>query len=126
MQYAVHPPLTTFGANETQGIRKLIDKFGLNQQERGKEPVYVQDLTELNETILRTQERRFHFGYERIQMCLFSMLGIYTVNRLSALLSLQLKHLQFSIQKDPHGGPPVLLAEIRSEHTKRFLGSEAM
>ncbi|CAG7927890.1 unnamed protein product [Penicillium olsonii] len=108
------------------GIRKLIDKFSLNQQERGKEPVFVQDLTQLNETILRTQERRFHFGYERIQMCLFSMLGIYTVNRLSALLSLQLKHLQFSIQKDPQGGPPVLLAEIRSEHTKRFLGSEAI
>lgn len=59
-------------------------------------------------------------------MCLFSMLGIYTVNRLSALLSLQLKHLQFSIQKVPQGGPPVLLAEIRSEHTKQFLGSEAM
>ncbi|KAJ5804829.1 hypothetical protein N7474_010694 [Penicillium riverlandense] len=108
------------------GIRKLINKFGLNQQERGKELVYVQDLTELNETILRTQERRFHFGYERIQMCLFSMIGIYTVNRLSALLSLQLKHLQFSIQKDPHGGPPVLLVEIRLEHTKRFLGSEAI
>ncbi|KAJ5751309.1 hypothetical protein N7533_008337 [Penicillium manginii] len=108
------------------GIRKLIDKFELDDQERGKEPVYVQDLTELNETILRTQERRFNFGYERIQMCLFSMLGIFTVNRLSALLSLQLKHLQFSIQKDPQGGPPVLLAEVRSEHTKRFFGSEAI
>lgn len=59
-------------------------------------------------------------------MCLFSMLGIFTVNRLSALLSLQFQHLQFSIQKNPEGGPPVLLAEIRSEHTKRFLGSEAM
>ncbi|CAG8901459.1 unnamed protein product [Penicillium egyptiacum] len=108
------------------GIRKLIDKFDLDQQERGKEPVYVQDLTELNETILRTQERRFHFGYERIQMCLFNMLGIYTVNRLSALLSLQLIHLQFSVQKDPQGGPPRLLAEIKSEYTKRFLGCETV
>ncbi|KAJ5415003.1 hypothetical protein N7509_000101 [Penicillium cosmopolitanum] len=108
------------------GIRKLIDKFELDDQERGKEPVYVQDLTELNETILRTQERRFNFGYERIQMCLFSMIGIFTVNRLSALLSLQFKHLQFSIQKDPQGGPPVLLAEVRSEHTKQFFGSEAI
>ncbi|KAJ5089841.1 hypothetical protein N7532_008525 [Penicillium argentinense] len=94
------------------GIRKLIDKFELDEQERGKGPVYVQDLTELNETIFRTQEKRFNFGYEHIQMCLFSMLGIFTVNRLSALLSLQLKHLQFSIQKDPQGGPPVLLAEV--------------
>lgn len=52
------------------GIRKLIDKFDLDQQERGKEPVYVQDLTELNETTLRTQERRFHSGNERIQLSL--------------------------------------------------------
>ncbi|CAG8146657.1 unnamed protein product [Penicillium nalgiovense] len=105
------------------GIRKLIDKFDLDTQERGKEPVYVQDLTELNETILRTQERRFHFGYERIQLCLFNMLGIYTVNRLHALLSLQFHHLRFSIQDNPEGGPPVLLVEIKSEHTKQFLGT---
>ncbi|KAI2697980.1 hypothetical protein CBS147354_9889 [Penicillium roqueforti] len=105
------------------GIRKLVDKFDLDTQERGKEPVYVQDLTELNETILRTQERRFHFGYERIQLCLFNMLGIYTMNRLHALLSLQFHHLRFSVQDNPDGGPPVLLVEIKSEHTKRFLGT---
>ncbi|KAJ5812298.1 hypothetical protein N7474_008599 [Penicillium riverlandense] len=28
--------------------------------------------------------------------------------------------------KDPHGGPPILLVEIRLEHTKRFLGSKAI
>lgn len=51
------------------------------------------------------------------------MLGIYTVNRLSALLSLQFKHLQFFIQKDPLGGPPILLVKVRSEHAKQFLGT---
>lgn len=50
--------------------------------EREKTPVYVQDLTEFNETTLRTQEKRFHVGFERIQICLFTMLGIYTVNHL--------------------------------------------
>lgn len=50
------------------------------------------------------------------------MLGIFTVNRLSALLSLQFKHLRFSIQRDPQGGPPILLVEIRSEHLKKLLG----
>ena len=108
--------------NISQGIRSLIDKFNLDTQEREKTAVYIHDLTEFTETILQTQEKRFYVGYERIQLCMFTMLGIYTVNRLSALLSLQFKHLQFSIQKDPHGGPPVLLAEIRSEHTKQFLG----
>ncbi|KAJ5330489.1 hypothetical protein N7476_000272 [Penicillium atrosanguineum] len=104
------------------GIRSLVDKFDLDDDERGKEPVYVQDLTKFNETILRTQEKRFHLGYERIQLCLFTMLGIFTVNRLSALLSLQFKHLQFSIQKDPDDGPPILLVEIKAAHTKKFLG----
>ncbi|KAJ6020334.1 hypothetical protein N7499_003607 [Penicillium canescens] len=51
------------------------------------------------------------------------MLGIFTVNRLHALLSLQFKHLNFSIQHNPDGGPPVLLAEIKLEHTKKFLGT---
>jgi hypothetical protein len=51
------------------------------------------------------------------------MLGIFTVNRLSALLSLQFKHLRASIQKDPLGGPPIPLVEVRSEHTKQFLGT---
>jgi hypothetical protein len=83
-------------------------------------------LTEFNETILRTQEKRFHLGYERIQLCLFTMLGIFTVNRLSALLSLQFKHLQFSIQKDPEDGPPILLVEIKSEHTKQLLGASPL
>ncbi|KAJ5901458.1 hypothetical protein N7495_001986 [Penicillium taxi] len=108
------------------GIRKLIDKYNLDRLDREKIPVYVQDLTEFNETVLRTSEKRFHYGYERIQICLFTMLGIFTVNRLSALLALQFKHLQFSIQKDPDGGPPVLLVEIKSEHTKKFLGTSQM
>jgi hypothetical protein len=56
--------------------------------EKEKTPVYVQDLTEFNETTLRTQEKQFHVGFERIQICLFTMLGIYIVNHLQVLLSL--------------------------------------
>ncbi|KAJ5480483.1 hypothetical protein N7530_005992 [Penicillium desertorum] len=56
-------------------------------------------------------ERRFYFGYERIQLYLFNILGIYTVNRLYALLSLQFYYLH-----NPEGGPPILLVEIKSEH----------
>ncbi|KAJ5458815.1 hypothetical protein N7530_010759, partial [Penicillium desertorum] len=94
-----------------------------DSEEINTEPVYVQDLTELNETILRTQEKRFHFRYERIQLYLFNILGIYTVNRLYTLLSLQFHYLRFSIQDNPEGGPPILLVEIKSEHIKQFLGT---
>jgi hypothetical protein len=92
-------------------------------KEREKTGVYLQDLTEFNETVLRTTEKRFHLGFERIQICLFTILGIFTVNRISALLSLQLKHLQFSIQRDPLGGPPIPMVELRAEHTKQYLGT---
>lgn len=47
----------------------------------------------------------------------------YTENRLSALLSLQFKHLQISTQKDPDGSPLVLLVEIKSGYEKQFLGT---
>ena len=100
--------------NISQDIQSLIDKFNLDIQKWEKTAVYIHDLTEFMETILQTQEKQFYVGYEWIQLCMFTMLGIYTVNHLSALLSLQFKHLQFSIQKDPCGGPPVLLAVTAS------------
>ncbi|KAJ5640373.1 uncharacterized protein N7484_008235 [Penicillium longicatenatum] len=46
-------------------------------EEINTEPVYIQELTKLNKTILRTQERRFHFRYERIQLYLFNILSFY-------------------------------------------------
>ncbi|OXV12009.1 hypothetical protein Egran_00231 [Elaphomyces granulatus] len=82
------------------------------------------DLTEFNETVLQTTERRFHLGFERIQICLFAIIGIFTVNRIQALLALQPKHLQLSIQRDPLGGPPIPMVELRAVHTKQFLGIE--
>ena len=112
--------------NISQDIQSLIDKFNLDIQKWEKTAVYIHDLTEFMETILQTQEKQFYVGYEWIQLCMFTMLGIYTVNHLSALLSLQFKHLQFSIQKDPCGGSLVLLAAIWSEHTKQFLGSSQL
>ncbi|EED14738.1 conserved hypothetical protein [Talaromyces stipitatus ATCC 10500] len=104
------------------GLRSLMDKWKLDMEEREKTGVHVQDLTAFNETVLRTTEKRFHLGFERIQICLFTILGIFTVNRISALLSLQFKHLQFSLQRDPLGGPPIPMVELRAVHTKQFLG----
>jgi hypothetical protein len=92
-------------------------------KEREKTGVYMQDLTEFNETVLWTTKKRFYLGFERIQICLFTILGIFIVNRISALLSLQMKHLQFSIQRDPFGGPLIPTVELRAEHTKQFLGT---
>lgn len=79
-------------------------------------------MTPFNETILSTQEKRFDLGFQRIQVCLFNTLGLFTLHRKGALLGLQFKHLQVSLQKDPRGGPPIPLIELTTDATKKFLG----
>jgi hypothetical protein len=100
----------------------LVQEFGLDTQPGKKTPVYIEDIGPFNETILSTQEKKFHLGFQRIQVCLFNSLGIFTLHRKSALLSLQFKDLQISLQKDPRGGPPVPMIELTPEGTKKFLG----
>ncbi|KAJ6103822.1 hypothetical protein N7486_004044 [Penicillium sp. IBT 16267x] len=79
------------------GIRKLIDKWELDHQERGKEPVYIRAYSNVS------LQHDWHLHRESTECPTLVI-----------------------TQKDPQGGPPVLLAEIRSEHIKRFLGSEAI
>lgn len=106
----------------SQGMKYLVKEFGLDTQPGRKTPVYIEDIGPFNETILSTQEKKFHLGFQRIQVCLFNSLGIFTVHRRSALLSLQFKDLIISLQKDPRGGPPIPLIELTPEGTKKFLG----
>lgn len=103
-------------------MKYLVQEFGLDTQPAKKTPVYIEDIGPFNETILSTQEKKFHLGFQRIQVCLFNSLGIFTVHRRNALLSLQFKDLQISLQKDPRGGPPVPMIELTAEGTKKFLG----
>lgn len=103
-------------------MRHLIDKRGLDKQPRANVPVYVEDMVPFNETILQTQERRFHLGFQRILLCLYNTMGLFTVNRKQAMLHLQFKHLQISLQRDPHGGPPVPMIEIEPQFVKSVLG----
>jgi hypothetical protein len=103
-------------------MKYLVQEHGLDTQPGKKTPVYIEDIGPFNETILSTQEKRFYLGFQRIQVCLFNSLALFTVHRRSALLSLQFKDLQISLQKDPRGGPPVPMIELTPEGTKKFLG----
>ncbi|THC87454.1 hypothetical protein EYZ11_013100 [Aspergillus tanneri] len=104
------------------GIRFLVDKHGLDKQPRANTPVYIEDMVPFNETILQTREKRFHLGFQRIILCLYNTIGLFTVNRKKAILNLQFKHLQLSLQKDPRGGPPVPMIEIQPQFVKSVLG----
>lgn len=97
-------------------------EHGLDTQPKKKTPVYIEDIGPLNETILSTQLKKFYLGFQRIQVCLFNSLALFTVHRRSALLSLQFKDLQISLQKDPRGGPPIPLIELTPDGCKKFLG----
>ncbi|KAI2825390.1 hypothetical protein CBS147321_1038 [Aspergillus niger] len=104
------------------GMRYLIDKRGLDKQPRANVPVYIEDMVPFNETILSTREKRFYLGFQRIILCLYNTIGLFTINRKHAILDLQFKHLQLSLQQDPHGGPPVLTIEFQPEFVKSVLG----
>ncbi|OJJ84888.1 uncharacterized protein ASPGLDRAFT_125716, partial [Aspergillus glaucus CBS 516.65] len=105
----------------TQGIKYLVQENGLDTQPGKKTPVYIKDIGPFNETILSMQEKKFYLGFQCIQVCLFNSLGLFTVHQRNALLSLQFKDLQISLQKDPHSGPPIPLIELTAEGTKKFL-----
>ncbi|EER44432.1 C2H2 finger domain-containing protein [Histoplasma capsulatum H143] len=105
-----------------RGMRSLADKHGLDNQPRENIPVYIEDMVPFNQTILRTREKRFHLGLQRLLLCFYNMLGLFTVNRESAILNLRYKDLLLSVQRDPHGGPPVPTVDFRPEFIKRNLG----
>ena len=103
-------------------MRHLIDKHGLSKQPRMNVPVYIEDMVPFNETILQTREKRFHLGFQRIALCLYNTIGLFTVNRKHAMLNLQFQHLRLSLQRDPHGGPPVPMIELEPTFVKSVLG----
>jgi Protein of unknown function (DUF3435) len=49
-----------------------------------------------------------------------------SVNRKGADLNLQYKHLLVTLQRNPHGGPPAPVIDIRPEYVKGFLGTKAL
>ncbi|KAJ5589616.1 hypothetical protein N7537_012294 [Penicillium hordei] len=104
------------------GMRYLVDKRGLDRQPRVNVPVYIEDMIPFNETILQTREKRFHLGFQRIILCLYNTIGLFTINRKQAMLDLQFKHLQISLQQDPHGGPPKPMIELEPQFVKSVLG----
>lgn len=55
------------------------------------------------------RKKKFYLGFQHIQMCLFSSLGLFTIHQSNALQCLQFKDLQISLQKDLCGGPLVYL-----------------
>ncbi|KAL2836851.1 hypothetical protein BJX68DRAFT_250307 [Aspergillus pseudodeflectus] len=110
------------GSEVRRGIKYLVVEHGLDTQPKKKTPVYIEDIGPLNETILSTQQKKFYLGFQRVQVCVFNALALFTVHRRSALLSLQFKDLQISLQKDPRGGPPIPLVELTPDGCKKFLG----
>ena len=103
-------------------MRHLVDKRGLDKQPRANIPVYIEDIVPFNETILQSQEKRFYLGFQRIILCLYNTIGLFTINQKQAMLNLQFRHLQVSLQQDPHRGPLVPMIELQPQFVKSILG----
>ena len=84
--------------------------------------MFVDELLLVSLTTLRTTEKKFDLGRQRIELCLYLQLGGFTVNRISAILALQYKHIMVTLLRDPAGGPHRLLLEFTFEFTKEYLG----
>ena len=69
-------------------MRHLVDKWGLDKQLRANISVYVEDMVPFNETILQTREKRFYLGFQRIILCLYNTIGLFTINRKQAMIEL--------------------------------------
>ncbi|EDN08221.1 predicted protein [Histoplasma mississippiense (nom. inval.)] len=103
-----------------KSLRRLAKKHGLDTQEKEKDPAYIEDTATLQKTVLRTQEKRFWLGLQRMQICLYNLLGLFTLNRKSAILNLRFKDLRVSLQRDPSGGPHPPTVELSYEFTKHL------
>ncbi|KAI2834294.1 hypothetical protein CBS11350_10827 [Aspergillus niger] len=110
------------GRRMRKSIRKVARKHGLDTDEKEKTPMFIEDVVPLQETTLRTMEKRFDLGLQRMQQCLYPLMACFTVNRINAMRRLQYQHLQCSIQRDPHGGPPRILLEIKYKFAKKYMG----
>jgi len=44
-------------------MKWLAEEFDLDTQPGKKTPVYIEDIGPFNETILSTQEKKFHLGF---------------------------------------------------------------
>jgi Protein of unknown function (DUF3435) len=99
----------------------LIKKYNLDVQKCEKTSMFVKELLLILITTLRIIEKRFNLSRHRIKLYLFLQLAGFTVNRPSAILALQYKHIMMTTLRDPAGGSYRLLLEFTFEFIKEYL-----
>ncbi|KAE8413590.1 hypothetical protein BDV36DRAFT_286879 [Aspergillus pseudocaelatus] len=110
------------GRRMRKSIRRIVREHDLDTDEKEKTPIFIEDVVSLQETTLRTIEKRFDLGLQHMQQCLYPLIACFTVNQINAMRCLQYQHLQCSTQRDPHGGPPRILLEIKYKFAKKYMG----
>ncbi|KKZ68057.1 hypothetical protein EMCG_06269 [[Emmonsia] crescens] len=72
----------------SDGMQFLANKFKPDGQVHDSIPVYIKDTAPFNQIIFQTRETQLHPGLQRLLLCFYSMLGLFTVNRENAILNL--------------------------------------
>lgn len=111
-----------------QAISTLTKIHNLSHEKRENRAMTLEDLKLQLDTTLRTTEKSFKLGEQRILAILFLLLLAPAGSRPSSILQMRFGDLELVLRRDPFdplNGPTRLLIRFRLKFTKRYLGPKA-
>ncbi|KAI0971910.1 C2H2 finger domain protein [Xylaria arbuscula] len=112
-----------------QAIANLCKVHDLSSEPRQNRPMTLEDLKLQLDTTLRTTEKNFKLGEQRIFAVLFLLLLAPAGARPASILQLRFGDIQVALRRnpnDPINGPKRLLIRFTLAFTKTYLGSKAL
>jgi hypothetical protein len=67
-----------------QRICRIAREHDLDTDGKEQIPMFIEDVVPLTETTLRTMEKQFDLGLQRMQQCLYPLMACFTVNWINA------------------------------------------
>lgn len=116
-------------ADVFQALVELGTKFKLGHNPRENRSMTLQDLKDQIEMTIKTTEKKFELGEQRILAVLFLLLLAPQGSRPTSILQLRFGDIKVLLVRDPANpdpdGPPRLVIRLSLEYTKQYLGPKA-
>ncbi|KAI1345775.1 C2H2 finger domain protein [Xylaria sp. FL0043] len=102
-------------------LRSLSHNHGLSHEKRDNRAMSIEDIKHYINTALRTDQKNFKLGEQRILAVLFFLLLAPAGARPSSILELRFRDISVSLVRDPKGGRHRLLVRISLVRVKAYL-----
>ncbi|KAI0103271.1 C2H2 finger domain-containing protein [Nemania sp. FL0031] len=115
--------------NVLKGIVNLAKVHGLSHEKRDNRSMTLEDLKLQLDTTIRTTEKSFKLGEQRILAVLFLLLLAPAGSRPQSILQMRFGDIKVALRRDPfdpENGPIRLLLRLTLQFTKKYLGPKAM